>query len=282
MADISDVESALVGLLTSTLYPSGVGPGAVSAVVGPDGRDPGFRIFPGWPVPARLDADVVAGVVNVSVFAQPGLERNVSRYSREWKDQTPGSPTITAQSDGTTVTLGGTVTAGNYVTVLAGKTAFTYSLGTQDTLASVAAGLAAGLPSLLTYVSGNSVKFTGRSDVVVRAAAPGTVIRELKRQQRRFLITVWAPNNALRVATSAVIDPVLASTDFLTLPDLTAGRLTYELANDTDRSTKQGILCRDNYWWVEYATTQVQPGYPVTAFQQSLTTPAPQTLSNAT
>lgn len=271
MADIADVESALVNLISTGIYPSGVS--APSAIVLANATNPGCRVFPGWPDPAKLDADMAAGIINVSVFARPGLERLLPSYPREWVDQFSTAPTITATVTGSTVTVGGTVTTGHYVSVIVFGKAFSYACQAGDTLQGVAAALAALINAAMpASASGPVITIQGRSDITARTAAPGTIIRELKRQQRQFQVTIWAPNNDARVATARVIDPTLAATDFMLLADNQNARLLYASSADTDRSGKQSTMCRDSFWWVEYATTQVMPGYPITVFGQQIGT----------
>lgn len=272
MADLSDVESAIVALITSAIYPSGTG--SPSAITLANATNPGVRIFAGWPVPAALDADMQAGIINISVYAEPGMERNVTRYTREWVDQFLTTPTITATVSNSTVTIGGTITTGHYVSILVFGKAFSYACLAGDTTTTVATALAALINAVMPATSSGAViTIPGRTDITARTGAPGTIIRELKRQQRRFRVTVWAPTNDARVSTIAIIDPVLAATDRLSLPDNTTGRMTYERADDVDRSGKQSVMCRDTLWWVEYGTTQVMPGYPITVFNQKIVTP---------
>ena len=57
MADLTDVQNAIAATVAQTIYPNGTGqPSAVSAAV---------RIFPGWPLPQQLDADMQSGIAQV-------------------------------------------------------------------------------------------------------------------------------------------------------------------------------------------------------------------------
>ena len=64
MADQSDVEIALVSVVSAALYPNGTDE---ASVPGPD-----CRIYRGWPNSAALDADLAAGKINVTVFPGGG------------------------------------------------------------------------------------------------------------------------------------------------------------------------------------------------------------------
>ena len=274
MADISDVENALVAAITAAIYPNGTS--SPSAIALKNATNPNCRIYPGSPIPANLDADMAAGtppgsaaVINISVKAEPGLEKNTTRYLQTWTDQTKVACTLSAVINGPVVTIGGTVSVGHYLTIVAGNYAFSYAAIAGDTLATVAAALLALIVKALPTASVNGAAITfpatmgGR--IIVRGGAPGTIIRELERSNQRFCIIVWAPNNDARGATARLIRPALAQIDYLNMPDTSVARLIYESSTDIDRSEKQSISCRDIHYWVEYATTQVMTGYPITS-----------------
>ena len=278
MADLSDVQQYLVNTLTTAFYPNGTG--QPSAITNP------VKIYAGWPLPAQLDADLVAPtpIVHLSVYVQPGMEQVTSRYPRDWYPQTTVACTLTGTILNNTITVGGTVTAGHYLTIHVGGIPVSYAALANDTTATVAAALGALLNSAMAglgqgftlglsqlgvspvSVSGSVITvpavFGGR--IVVRGAAPGTVVRELERTKQAFLVTAWAPNNALRVAAAKIFRPELAAISMFPLPDGFAGWMTYEGSRDVDRSEKQNIYCRDVTYWVEYPTTQSAPAYPIT------------------
>ena len=76
MADQSDVEDALVTVVSAALYPTGTDD---TSVPGPD-----CRIYRGWPNSAALDADLAAGKINVTVFPIGATGRTTTRYSEQW------------------------------------------------------------------------------------------------------------------------------------------------------------------------------------------------------
>lgn len=265
MADLSDVSNALVSLAAGALSLNGSGYSASLAA--------NVRVFAGWPIPDALDADMAAGAVNVSVFPQEAMERVTTRYPQQWVETSRQTPTLTATVSGATVTLGGTITAGNYVTVVAGGAqAQSYAIQAGDTLASAAAALAALFGGLGVTTSGAVLTFPATLNglLTARVAAPSTVVRELKRQQRAFLITVWAPTPALRDTAGGILDAAFAATDFLTMLDLTAAWLVYLRQNNIDREQTRVIYRRDLAYWVEYATTQVMAGAPITSVSTGL------------
>jgi hypothetical protein len=81
-------------------------------------------------------------------------------------------------------------------------------------------------------------------------------VREIKRQKRGFQITFWCPSPEVRDVIVPPCDLALAETDFLSLPDGTAGRCLYERTLVSDRVEREGLYRRDLFYSVEYGTTQ--------------------------
>lgn len=277
MADINDVYNALMNSIAAAIYPNGTSsPSAI--VVG--STNPSCRVMAGWPIPAALDADITAGIVNISIYAQPGMEHNTTRFPRTWFDQFKTVCSITATLSGNTITIGGTITVGHYVTVLIGtQNAYSYAAKAGDTLSTFAAALAALINvNFPTTASGPVITLpaTTGGRIIVRTAAPGTVIQELERTNQMFLVTVWASNNATTAATCAVVRPALAQIDYLNFPDATVGRLLYVSSSDMCNLERASIYRRDIHYSVEYATCITAPGYPLTDFQSQIVVPGDQ------
>ena len=89
MADVSDVCNALVTLAAQAVYPNGTGQASIA--------NTGVRLFQGWPLPQQLDADLKAGVCQVSVYPRPE-ERNTARYPQDWQQRTLNTPTLASFS----------------------------------------------------------------------------------------------------------------------------------------------------------------------------------------
>ena len=270
-ADIADVESGLVTVVTAALYPNGTGS---SSIIGTP-----CKIYAGWPLPTQLDPDMVAAVpiVHVSVFTQPGMEQNVSRYPRVWFDQVKTTPTITATVVNNVITLGGTVTLGHYVSVLVGwASAYSYAALAADVsggLNTFATNLAATIPGASAVGPVITLPATTAGLVKARTGAPGVAVQELERTLQQFLVTVWAPNNALRVAASMAVRSSLAQIDYLPFSDTSCGRLLYASSSDMDRLEKDNVYRRDIHYSVEYPTTITTPVYPMTIFQTQIASP---------
>lgn len=261
MANILDVQNALCAVATQTLYPNGTGqPSLITAPV---------NIYPGWPQDAALSADLAAGTVDVSVFPTQ-IERNTTRYPRhDARDVAINTPTLTLTISGQQVTVGGampsTFFAQNAV-VKAGGVPYVYATQATDTLTSIATALAALIPG----ATSSAAVITVPDGVPVTDALIGTTgtrIAELRRQERVFMVTVWAPTAALRDAAADAIDVALADTTFLTLVDSSAARLIYKSSPATDVFQKADLFRRDLHYFVEYATTLTETDTQVTQLE---------------
>lgn len=266
MADISDVENALVTLIAQTLYPNGTSQPNVPGVP--------CVVYPGWPAPAQLDADLKIGKSHVSVFPTP-TERNTTRYLKKWKTLSITAPTLTLTINGQQVTVGGAMptpfSACNMALLVGGKN-YVYAVQLNDTLASIATALAAliAVDYPGTASAGSVITLpAGAYATSAKVGTTGTSIREVRRQERVIQITVWTDTPAHRDAIIAAFDPVLADTQFLTLVDGTAARLIYKSSPVTDNFQKAKLYRRDLLYTVEYATTQTAVSTEIVANQNN-------------
>ena len=261
MADVSDVENALVALVGAILYPSGT-----SAVGLP------LRIYRGFPSAHQLDSDTAAGTAHVTVFSAPGFSRITGGYL-DGATTTPGTVTITATVSGSAVTIGGTCGAGQLVGVIVDGVPYAYACLSTDTPTSTAAALAAlvgggvitdgsGNPinGLTTEgyatVSGSVITFATNRPVIVRVGASGTTLTAARWQTQAFRITTWAPTPASRDAIVSLLDAQLSGTRFITLPDGQSARLLWHNTTSDDVPQKEQIWKRDLLYTVQFATTQ--------------------------
>ena len=268
MADVSDVYNTLAAWISDLLYPNG--PQSPSALMY-NGAPVAFRVYPGWPVVQNLNEDLANGVVNVNVYPRPE-EVNVSTLPSDWQITSAPTPTLTASVSGLSVTIGGTVTAGEVVTIFYDGTAASYAAQASDTLDSIASALS-GLISG-SSVSGSTVTLAaGSYSVSAQVTAPVTAIYDVKEQRRTFQIVVWAPSPVLRDQVVQFIDRYLGNTYRISLPDGSMMTLMYERSPMDDLLQKEGAWRRDLFYHVVFATTQSQTFTPVvqSTVQSSLT-----------
>lgn len=279
MADLSDVENALVTLAAQTLYPNGTGQASLPGMP--------IKVFPGWPIPQQLDADLAAGKCQVSVFTRQE-QRNTTRYTKDWQPLSTNAPTLTLTIVGQTVTVGGSVpVSGNpqNVMVMANGKPYVYAIQQGvDTLNSIATALAtliaAGIAGTTNTGAVITLPNTARINAV-RVGATGTSIREIRRQEQLFQVSVWADTPAHRDAIVAPLDAALAATQFITLADQSAARLIYKSTMVFDQYQKEKLYRRDLFYTVEYATTQVETDTQITQEQLNASaTPDGATITN--
>jgi hypothetical protein len=281
MADLSDVENALVAVIAQVFYPAGTAqPSALGVPV---------RIYRGWPSKPELESDLRSGAVNVSVYAL-NRERVVTRFQTNWRLLTgPPAPTLTFAVSGNTITVGGTVTVPQNAAVIVdnglreGSAGYSYALQPADTPTTIATALAAlitaGYPG--TTSSGPVITVPGAARLVGRAGTFGSSIRELKRQRRDIQIALWASTPGLRDQVAILLDPALAALEFIALADGTAGRLVYVGSPHDDTVQKEILYRRNLIYSVEYGTTQTRSDAAIIVpvidiaggFSRSTTTP---------
>lgn len=264
MADLSDVESALVAVIASALYPNGTGQPSAAGVP--------TLAYAGWPNAATLDADLAVGKAHVSVFPA-AVERNTSRYPRDWQELPLLPATLTLTVQGQMATVGGAMPspfAPHVFELMVNGLPHAYLVQPTDTLASIASALAGLLAADVSGVGASGAVITlpaGARVGAARVGVTGTMIRELRRQEREFRITVWADTPDHRTAVASVVDVALAQVDYITLPDGTSGRLRYHSTAEVDSQQKARLYRRDFLYSVEYATTQTGSATQVTQVQ---------------
>ncbi len=246
MADQSDVEIALVNMVSAALYPNGTDD---TSVPGPD-----CRIYRGWPNSAALNADLAAGKINITVFSRADASRTTTRYAERWMGA-PAHPTLTVSIDGTSVTFGGTADVGQIAGILIDGTSYAYRTRAGDTPQLVAANLAAmARGNSFVRLSQSTLTIAGAGDLLARVVADAPVQSEVRRQAQGFRLTCWCPTPATRDVAAGTIDQVLSQQRFITLPDGTSGRLVYAGTTVFDQSQNARLYRRDLNYDVEYAT----------------------------
>ena len=249
----SDVETALTQLAAAALYPDGTAAApAIPATV---------RVYRGWPNSAALDADLAAGIVNVTIFPVPGDTRVTTRYAPDWVPD-PVTPTLTVSVAGSMVTFAGSAGPGQLAGVLVDGVSYVHRTTVGDTPSLVAAVLATMINPIRSAIAkGPTLNLAGTITLIARTAADAEAALELRRQQQGFRMTAWCPTPGLRDATCDVLDIVFAAMPFLTLADGSVARLRYESTTTFDQRQDAALYRRDLVYTVEFATTQtaIQP-----------------------
>lgn len=264
MADLTDVENALVALIAGAIYPAGTGqPSAPGTPV---------KIYAGWPLPQQLDADLKTGACHVSVYSRPE-ERNTTRFTGDWQQATVNAAVMTLTAAGQAVTVGGSIppaTNPHIAVIFANGLPYAYAVLSTDTLATVATALAlmivADIPGTTAAGPVITLPVGGRLGVV-RVGVTGTAVRNVRTQEKLFQISIWADTPDHRTAVARAVDGILAPTVRITMPDQTTGRLTYKSTLQSDKFEKDDLYRRDILYTVEYSTTQTETATQITSVE---------------
>jgi hypothetical protein len=161
MADVSDVEAAIVTAVAGALFPGTTYvPGAMQAL--PSG--PQALVLRGWPNAAELDIALAAGQSYVTIFPQANSSRDTTRYQAlpSVVSTVPITFAATITPNGQSVSFTGTCTAGQVVGLVAGGIGYAYRMTNSDTPATVAAAFAALIPGA---TSGPVTNFTNGANL---------------------------------------------------------------------------------------------------------------------
>lgn len=285
MADITDVTAYLATAATAAVYPSGTSQPSVAAM--------DVMVLEGWPNAAKLDLDLsgqmlVNGVktprpggilCNVSVF--PMLGQNTTPYQILDETYTIVAPSygLSLAVAGTTITFSGTPHAGEYVSIIADGS-FGYS-ETGATATAIINALAADFSANYTGVSSTSTTLTIPfvHSMTVRQGGSGTIGKVTHRQKQAIMVTVWAPNTAVRKTLAAAIDNYIKQSIRIMLPDTSQAIVCYNRTNIYDAQQMAGIYRRDLIYDVEYATVTEYTAFVVTIVDSQITVAGP--LGNA-
>nr|WP_294527306.1 hypothetical protein [uncultured Rhodopila sp.] len=253
MADISDVEQAITESVTASLYPEGSAQSSVVGVL--------CRVYRGWPNAATLNADLSAGIVNVTIAPENEPGRTTTRYLPEWQ-YTPVKPGTTATATGATVTIGGTPAVGDVVGALIDNAAYVYRIQSGDAVELIAANLAAIIRSdRIVSLNGATISLPGAGSIIARAVCDCPSSVESRRQEKDVRVTCWCPSPPIRDAVAAAIDAALNQVAFLALADSTTARITYKNTAIFDQAQNALLYRRDLVYVTEYptVTSQEQP-----------------------
>jgi hypothetical protein len=264
MADISDIIDVLANFASGVVYPSGTASPSIAAIP--------VSITPGWPIPAQLDQIIAAGGAMVSVYPIPGMDANTTQWTPDPVQLAAPVASLTLTVSSNTVTVGGTIKAGEAATVLANNLGYSYGVLVTDTTATIATALAGLIPN--ATAAGSIVTITGLHylSAVVSAVVP--MQQEIGRQKRVFKLIFWCPTPISRNVLSAAVDVALKAVvgrRLIVPTDNTYAKIIYRGTVMLDDLQKTNIYRRDLMYEVEYFTTLQTTGNTVTNLQLNLT-----------
>jgi hypothetical protein len=254
MSSIYDVGTALKELAANAVYPSGTSQPSVA--------DVDVKVVYGWPQKDKLDADILAGKAQVSIFPLNGMERQTNFYQRVWQPLNIPLPTLLLTVANNTITVGGTPSTPESCMVIVNGVGYAYEVQAGDTLATIATALASIIPNASAV--GPVITIANAYSIIARVNVAGTSVRPLKTQERIFAITVWAPTPEAREAIGSAIEVLFAATQRIAMNDGFFIQMGYRSTYEEDDLQKGLIYRRDLRYAVEYTTTQTQTDYTIT------------------
>lgn len=281
MADLSDVTAYLAQQAASAVYPNG---DSQSSVANMD-----TTVFEGWPLGDQLDLDMAGNmkdptdpagsrviprpggpVANVSVFPMPGTGVGVYQILDQTYVISAAAVTTTVAVNGEVITVSGSLSAGEFLTVIIDDAVICSQTGAnvQAMLAALAAQAQAHGYAATSTANTLTVPF-GHS-MVVRQGGQALMGKVTHRQRHSVMITVWAPNRVVRNLLAGAIDVALKKSNKVTLPDTSQALVIYNRTMVSDQEQASNIYRRDLIYDVEYATLETFPGYTITSTTVSI------------
>jgi hypothetical protein len=247
MASLTDVMKQVAAQVAAIIYPNGTGEPSAAGIP--------VRVYPGWPVPNVLEADIQAGMAHVSVYPH-GKDRKTTRFlGKNWEPLEAPTYSVEMTVTGSVVTLSGTTSRQNLLINFNG-TSYVYAMQLDDTLTTAATALASMIPNASN--AGPVITLPGAYEVFARVGGFGTSIKETKRQEQMVQIIIWARNPDARASVADPIDSALSDSNNITFTDGSAGIITSGGSLMTDQLQKSDIYRLDLFYIIDYATTQTQ------------------------
>ncbi|WP_029604819.1 hypothetical protein [Kozakia baliensis] len=130
-----------------------------------------------------------------------------------------------------------------------------YAAGSSDTLETIAAGLAQGLPG----AKANGDVISVSSGVIEGVnAGYGMSSRITRRQSQKIKISIWTTSAAARDALGARLDAALATQNWLPTLDGGAAQIDFEGEGDVDTMQMQALYRRDLVFRTVFDTLETQ------------------------
>jgi hypothetical protein len=244
MADLSDVENAIVTTVVGALYPNGVTQASIVGNI--------CRVYRGWPAPTALNSDLADGTVNVTVFPATKPDEVPDSYFDMAYGSTSSS-SLTVAVTRQSVTFSGLVVANQVIGLLIDGVPYVYGVNANDSSDSIAANLTALIQiDRLAILSGSVITIPEAASLTARIVTSASVSRSLRRQRREVLICCWCPTPALRDSVCAAVDIALTISSFISLADGTKAHVHYVSTPIYDQSLNALLYRRDLCYKFEY------------------------------
>ena len=245
MGTILQVEAHMAEVITQIVYPHGIDSPSIT------GHD--VKVEIGFPIKNVLDTDVENDISTISIYPIGGMERNVTRYLREWCVISQPAQTIFLRLSGFDLFIEGAADPEQICLVQIGGGYYSYETVFGDTLNTVAMKLSAGIPGA-SFI-GNVIKLPISLDIKTFVSTYALLGKEVKRQQKVYNMTVWAADVQCRAILGDAIDAYFAENtrQLLTADDFFI-YFFYRMTLEEDMLQKNNIFKRSIEYNVEYPT----------------------------
>ena len=262
MADLSDLETALVERLIGIIYPRGLDQTSIAGTT--------CRIYRGWPSPAALNNDLGTGVSNITVAPGASPDDVLPHYFDE-PHATPSVPGLSATVAGQVTTIAGTAGPGDTVGLLIDNTSVIYQPTPGEPAGTTAANISAKISEFrpVTYL-GNTLVIPGAVRIIARVIARPSIVRALRRQRSEVQISCWGPSPVLRDIVGAAIDVGLAQIRRMALADGSPVHMVFLTNHIYDQSQNASLYRRDLRYRCEYSVL-ISETTPAMIFGELLT-----------
>jgi hypothetical protein len=214
-------------------------------------------VYRGWPIPAALNSDLAANVVNVTIFPANRPDEVPDAYFDVPHASLPVVSLI-ATTMAQSVTFSGVIAANQVVGLLVDGMPYAYNTISGDTLDSIAANLTALIAAnRIAILSGSTITIPDVTTLIARVFMNATVSRSLRRQRKEIQVAAWCPSPTLRDSVCGSIDLAFAGSSFISLVDDTTAHVQYVSTQVYDQSQNALLYRRDLCYKFEYTTIGV-------------------------
>jgi hypothetical protein len=219
-------------------------------------------IAPGDFLKRNLDDGLRNGDAFISVFAVNGMTRNTTRLRRDYTYSIIDTPTITITVLGDTITIGGTITAGQVCMAIVNDVGYAVAAISTSTPTTLATALAALIPTATSI--GPVITVPGVFNIVARISTGGTSRRILHTFESIFRVRVIASSHELRefigdAAQLAIAEHVdsFGNEYYLDMPDLISASIRPNRIMEVNTNEFANAFARDYLYLVEYHVVEV-------------------------
>jgi hypothetical protein len=249
MASLNDVQNAMVNIITPAMYPNGTSSPSITTRK--------IQVAPGDFLKDNLDIGLAAGESFVAVFAVNGMTRSTTRVRREFVDPVINTAQLTLTVLGDTVTVGGTISAGEAAMVIVNGVGYGAKVVLGSTTTTIATELASLIPGATSLA--NVVTISNKFDIQAHVSTQGTAREILFSREAIFRARVISPSHDDRETIGNAIDIAFGLNGYyMMMPDLIAASIRPNSIMELNPYELDNAFLRDYLYLVEYHTVSVQ------------------------